>query len=692
MLKWIFSLIFSFAFMHLTSAVETPNLIAISHEGRVIPFEVYAKLKLKEIYGKETLSKNDLKLFPFESNLASDFLKYLFLYGSKDLDDAPLFSIHYAEVKKALHLNLKQSNFSYHELEEAIFKTETSNIQFLKLIIPYLYGIQQQNLLTPKRREELKSLQPHLFVALHGNDLIIEETPKNQLTSFLKNGMLIKNEIKSNLQEIKTSLKPYAEEALNLLSKMNQYSVLNHFSKNQNEAYVLLLNQLKEKNLSTKEISLELEANFPIRERIKNSGSLLIALPMKKSDIWVPIDALALQVFDLKNNSLKPIENFTVYNDQTFKKIQQAYLKLKKEMTQKNQDLDLKNFDLLGQSLVTAYENELANQPIKHVHLKTLYYPSINQLKAEIFYYNFPFIKFSLLFYFLAFIGFIFAKTLENKKIEITALFLLTIGFMIHTSILILRSYILGRPPVSNMIETVIYVPWVAMLVSLLYYLYVKNRHLLIASTFTSFSLLLILDSTAMHMELENVQPVLDSSYWLIVHVLLIVASYGVFILSGILGQIYLIHSFLHQDETDQMKFLSKFILQTMYLGLFLLIPGTLLGGVWAAESWGRFWDWDPKESWAFISSAIYLLFVHAYRFHKIGSFGLAIGSVIGLMAISFTWYGVNYILGTGLHSYGFGTAKDIYYYLFIFFEISFLIIISKIHQKRLEIKRKKMV
>jgi ABC-type transport system involved in cytochrome c biogenesis permease subunit len=78
-------------------------------------------------------------------------------------------------------------------------------------------------------------------------------------------------------------------------------------------------------------------------------------------------------------------------------------------------------------------------------------------------------------------------------------------------------------------------------------------------------------------------------------------------------------------------------------MGVAMLIPGTILGGVWAAESWGRFWDWDPKESWAFISSCIYLMVIHAYRFHFIRNIGLAAGSIAGLLMISFTWYGVNY-------------------------------------------------
>jgi ABC-type transport system involved in cytochrome c biogenesis permease subunit len=167
-------------------------------------------------------------------------------------------------------------------------------------------------------------------------------------------------------------------------------------------------------------------------------------------------------------------------------------------------------------------------------------------------------------------------------------------------------------------------------------------------------------------MSLDIVQAVLDSHYWLLIHVLMVVGSYGVLFVAGVCGHIFLL-------QRTPSPLLEKTVLQTLYWGTALLICGTLLGGVWAAQSWGRFWDWDPKEAWAFISSALYLLWIHAYRFKKIAGRGLAIGSIVGLMAITFTWYGVNYILGSGLHSYGFGQGGERFYYLYLLVELLFL-------------------
>lgn len=270
-------------------------------------------------------------------------------------------------------------------------------------------------------------------------------------------------------------------------------------------------------------------------------------------------------------------------------------------------------------------------------------------LQAEILYFSYPWKIFCITLYTFAAICFLFNWRLSGTYTFLTA-------FFFHTFMLALRCFILSRPPVSNMQETVIYVPWIASLLSLFWVIKYKEALPGLLGALLSLCLLLAPLSDG----LENLQPVLNSHLWLVVHVMMIVASYGVLILGGLFAHMYL---FTHSEKA------FNFILPSMYIGVALLIPGTILGGVWAAESWGRFWDWDPKESWAFISAAVYLVFIHAWRYGKIGRVGLASGAIIGLMAISFTWYGVNYILGTGLHSYGFGNGGEIYYWCFLVLE-----------------------
>jgi len=115
----------------------------------------------------------------------------------------------------------------------------------------------------------------------------------------------------------------------------------------------------------------------------------------------------------------------------------------------------------------------------------------------------------------------------------------------------------------------------------------------------------------------------------------------------------------------------SGFIYRAMQAGTLLLAAGTLLGGVWASYSWGRFWGWDPKETWALIALLTYLAILHGRFLGWIRDFGLAVGALLGGLTVLMAWYGVNFILGTGLHSYGFGSGGYAYVGGFVAFEVA---------------------
>ena len=116
------------------------------------------------------------------------------------------------------------------------------------------------------------------------------------------------------------------------------------------------------------------------------------------------------------------------------------------------------------------------------------------------------------------------------------------------------------------------------------------------------------------------------------------------------------------------------FLYRVLQVGIVLLAAGTIFGGVWAAESWGRFWGWDPKETWALISLLGYLAILHARYTGWLRNIGTAVSSILGFWLILMTWYGVNFVLGTGLHSYGFGAGGGWYVLGFLLFESFFLI------------------
>ncbi|MBI3016574.1 MAG: cytochrome c biogenesis protein CcsA, partial [Deltaproteobacteria bacterium] len=166
----------------------------------------------------------------------------------------------------------------------------------------------------------------------------------------------------------------------------------------------------------------------------------------------------------------------------------------------------------------------------------------------------------------------------------------------------------------------------------------------------------------------------LRSNFWLTVHVLIITLSYAAFALAMGIGNWTLL-KFITKPQDPSIRTLVQMIYRTMQIGVLLLTAGTILGGVWADYSWGRFWGWDPKEVWALIALLFYLVIVHGKYAGWLRDFGVASGAVLAFQGVLTAWYGVNFVMGVGLHSYGFGTGGIGYVLSFTFIEIAIVIL-----------------
>jgi ABC-type transport system involved in cytochrome c biogenesis permease subunit len=182
--------------------------------------------------------------------------------------------------------------------------------------------------------------------------------------------------------------------------------------------------------------------------------------------------------------------------------------------------------------------------------------------------------------------------------------------------------------------------------------------------------------------QFSPLQPVLRDNFWLTIHVLTIVSSYAAGALAWGLGCLSLGWYLLGRYGTgpgggrrppEACAALAGFIYKAMQVAVLLLAAGTILGGLWADVSWGRFWGWDPKEVWALVSLLAYIAILHGRYAGWIGNFGLAAGSVIGAAVIGMSWYGVNFILGAGLHSYGFGQGGQTEFFAFLLLNFALL-------------------
>jgi ABC-type transport system involved in cytochrome c biogenesis permease subunit len=649
---------------------ETQNL-PVAYQGRFRSLDSAARLWLYDIYHKQQLKRDDLSAFDVDDPSALNLVWMVHFFGASRFNHSPFFWIHYASVKSLLGLSNTKERFSYNAFQTALNSKE-SNVHVMEHLLPYEFA---RNYLAAANRSqsdqiELERLSPGLWAALRRDDLIVAAAPDAAPWNYLSAGMVLIPEARHQLKAIETSGKQLSDELLQLFHSMQQFVENTGSSAAINDDLDQTLTQLKRLGKSSKEIAQALDTHFPLAARLQQAGSTLKMIPGRsKAGEWFSLHALKINVYDPQKNALMPVSNFTSFSDEQFEKIRQAYLKLESAVLHHTDDIGMAVARFAAE-MNHGYAS-IEGTAYKEASGKRLIYPSQLRLQAETAYYRLPLIEMAIGTYALALI--LFASSYALSR----AVSVLLLGFAIHTAVLALRCFVLGRPPVSNMFETVVYVPWIAMVTGLIFYFTSRSRLILVSAGSVSLALLILLKLTQADSRMENVQAVLDSQYWLIVHVLMVVGSYGAFAVSGILGHFFLLTFVRAQQENSATQLIARAILQTMYVGVALLIPGTILGGVWAAESWGRFWDWDPKESWAFISACVYLLVIHAYTFHKIKDFGLAVGAVAGLMAISFTWYGVNYVLGTGLHSYGFGNGGEGYYFLYLFVELLFLSTVS---------------
>jgi ABC-type transport system involved in cytochrome c biogenesis permease subunit len=235
------------------------------------------------------------------------------------------------------------------------------------------------------------------------------------------------------------------------------------------------------------------------------------------------------------------------------------------------------------------------------------------------------------------------------------------------------RILIAGRPPVSNMYESIIWVAFGAVLFALIFEAIHRGRYFLLGATFAAVLPLVLADYQPMVLDpsLHPLVPVLQSNFWLSTHVLVITLSYAAFLLALGVGHIALGKVVLGRKPSAA---LYNYIYRTLQVGVLLLAIGTVLGAVWANYSWGRFWDWDPKETWALTALLVYLFVLHGRIAGAWGGFGLAVGSVLAFQSILMAWYGVNFVLGTGMHSYGFGSGGFGYAAGFVAIEIAFVV------------------
>jgi len=354
-------------------------------------------------------------------------------------------------------------------------------------------------------------------------------------------------------------------------------------------------------------------------------------------------------------------------------------------------------FSALDKAITTGEWSD-ANSAVEKIAEYQKFYgasvvPSQSRIKAETF-YNYANI-FERIYPLYLIIGFVlliasFIKILKPalniKVLEKTSLLFLTLLFVAHTFGLGLRWYVSGHAPWSDGYESMIYISWATILAGLFFS---KRSSMTMASTAVLTGLILfVAHLNWMNPQVTNLVPVLNS-YWLSIHVAVITASYGFLGLGALLGFITIL-LFVFKSKNNEkhislsIKELNSINEMSLMIGLALLTLGNFIGGVWANESWGRYWGWDPKETWALVTILVYAVVVHLRFIKSIYSeFNFSVISLLSYTSVIMTYFGVNYYLA-GMHSYAKGDPVPIPDFVPVTYTILFIVIAIAFRNRKL--------
>ena len=285
--------------------------------------------------------------------------------------------------------------------------------------------------------------------------------------------------------------------------------------------------------------------------------------------------------------------------------------------------------------------------------------PPAWRMKWEVAYNELEPFSLARWFYVVSFLGFLAGLVTPWRWMGTVGWIGLGFAFLIHLGGIGSRVVLGGRPPVSNFFETILWLPFAGVMVALVLERIYRTRMIGLSAALLAAIALTLAEHVPLDPSLTPVVAVLRSNMWLTIHVLTIVASYGALALATVLAHLYAGVFVLRRSASPTLDSLYLFLYRTLQVGVVLLAGGTMLGAVWANASWGRYWGWDPKETWALITLLWFLAVLHGRFAGWIQPLGVAISTIGGFFLLMMTYYGVSFYL-VGLHSYAGGNAKPV--------------------------------
>lgn len=388
----------------------------------------------------------------------------------------------------------------------------------------------------------------------------------------------------------------------------------------------------------------ELNVLDSIKKQLYSKKDTYVCLIPLNDNSWVTLDAGFLNNFD------QSVVFLDLFNDLSL-----AY--------KKN---DVKNWNI-------------SSEKIKLMSLKMLSTQTQATIKLEHFYNTVSPLNISMIFYLLSFVFsvLIFLNVFRSALFNKLMLIIFTCGFFVHALAIIIRILITHRPPITSLYESIIFVNLIFVFIVFILSLRLRS-HFVICVSIGSFSAF-VLQYIGYKLGLDgdnfkNLMSVLNTDFWLITHVITISLGYALCLIVGFLGHVYVYFYTKNYQKTDLLVKLNNLLLTVCMLALFFSLTGTVLGGVWADQSWGRFWGWDPKENGALLIVLWLVFMLHFRMISYFSSLFFAIGMILNNVIVFTTWFGVN-LLNIGLHTYGFIQNMGQNLLLFCCFEFLYILV-----------------
>ena len=595
--------------------------IPIQEDGRIKPLDSFARNQLLKFYGKTSLAiyENDEK---FKIN-AIDWLVPILIQDINTLN-VPIFKIENPDVVEAINLKWREkSTYTYNEVNDG-----------LNYVDDFIDNISLIKSLRSEKRENLELIDRQLV------DLSLKRDLFNELyhsASFLIPSIYIDNTNIAKLLQINNN---------QLISYAHLIIKINNLYQNIEKRSIQEKNNLFQRLGPDFENNPELLSNFILDllleeinfDNLLYQSTILKIFPVNdNSNEWLSPNTL------VENNLISEYKNLVIPIENIFK----SYISQRP----------------MNQRSIKNYQSIISND--YDVNTKLLV-REVNYNKASLFYW-------SLIFYILSLISLVTLIIIKNSNssLKILPFILLIIGFLYNTAGLIIRMNILNRPPVSTLYESIIFVAFISVLLAIILEFIKKDNISLFVGSISGIVLHYISFGYAADGDTFGVLvAVLNSNFWLATHVTTITTGYGTTIIASLVGHIYLLQDFFKSDKKT-LKSTYNIMLATTFIALFFTMFGTILGGIWGDQSWGRFWGWDPKENGALLIVMWLLMMLHLKLSGWVKGPGYAYGLVLANITVALAWFGVN-LLSVGLHNYGFTEGAAMNLLVFILFELFF--------------------